>query len=137
MLTTPLDPTKPHPHSYRCILQAPNSSPRSFPRSNLQAPSCFPRSFYRFLGANSQQLPGDSKSPSLVRTLQITLRIISLLIGFYIQVYNAKMIVQRTFNPASAHSLPVLVRVAHLVGRPSKTGPSHTSPPQVAIPATS
>jgi hypothetical protein len=66
----------------------------------------------------------------VIRTLQITLRIISLLLRFYIQVHNAKRTVQRTFNPASAHSLPVLVRVAHLAGRPYETGSSRTSPPQ-------
>jgi transcription elongation factor Elf1 len=52
---------------YRCILQAPNSFPRCF----LQAANSFPRSFYRLLGANSQQLPGDSKSPGLVLELNI------------------------------------------------------------------
>jgi hypothetical protein len=70
--------------------------------------------------------------PLVIRTLQITLRTTSLLLEFYIQVHNAKRIVrlQRTFDPASAHSLLVLVRVAHLAGRPYETGSSRTSPPQ-------
>jgi hypothetical protein len=37
------------------------------PRCFLQAPNSFSRGFYRLLEANSQQLPGNSKSPGLVR----------------------------------------------------------------------
>jgi hypothetical protein len=41
--------------------------PRCFPKCFPQGPpTASPGAFYRLLGANSQQLPGDSKSPGLV-----------------------------------------------------------------------
>jgi hypothetical protein len=48
------------------IYRHPRASTGAFYRCILQALNSFPRSFYRLLGANSQQLPGDSKSPGLV-----------------------------------------------------------------------
>jgi hypothetical protein len=54
---------------------APNRFPRCFPRCFLQPPTGSPGAFYRpltaSLGANSQQLPGDFKSPGLVLDTKI------------------------------------------------------------------
>jgi hypothetical protein len=36
-------------------------------RPPTASPGASPGAFYRLLGANSQQLPGDSKSPGLVQ----------------------------------------------------------------------
>jgi hypothetical protein len=44
----------------------PQQLPQELPQVHFIGPNSFPRSFYRLLGANSQQLPGDSKSPGLV-----------------------------------------------------------------------
>jgi hypothetical protein len=48
------------------IYRSPTASPGASLDLIYRPPTASPGAFYRLLGANSQQLPGDSKSPGLV-----------------------------------------------------------------------
>jgi hypothetical protein len=52
--------------------------PGASPGLIYRPPTASPGAFYRLPGANSQQLPGDSKSPGLVRIVRSLAIIISL-----------------------------------------------------------